>query len=202
MRTRIITAALAEMDEHGIRFTMSNLAARLGISKRTLYEHFDSKEVLVEAIVDAIITDLQVQRLAIVNDPDLDVQEKLIRMLRVRSKLSTDVNDRVKMEMGVQYPGLLKKAHKANEEQWSILEGVVREGIDAGYFRPIFAPVLHRLLQGAVHEIMDYDYLLATKTSFEEMIGHITDIVLYGIIARDAVTGEAANKGGLAECKV
>ena len=59
MRSRIITAALVEMDEHGVRFTMNNLAARLGISKRTLYEHFDSKEVLVEAIVDAIITQEQ-----------------------------------------------------------------------------------------------------------------------------------------------
>ena len=73
MRPRIMTAALAEMDEHGVRFTMNNLAARLAISKRTLYEHFESKEVLVEAIVDAIITDLQVQRLEIVNNPGLDV---------------------------------------------------------------------------------------------------------------------------------
>ena len=201
MRTRIITAALAEMDEHGVRFTMSNLAARLGISKRTLYEHFDSKEVLVEAIVDAIITDLQVQRLEILNNPDLCVREKLIRMLKVRSQLSTDVNDRVKMELGVQYPGLLKKARKAKEEQWAILEGVLQDGIAAGYFRPIFVPVLHRLLQGAIHEIMDYNYLLENKTSFDEMIGHITDIVLYGIIARDTVAEEAANKGGLAECK-
>ena len=201
MRSRIITAALVEMDEHGVRFTMNNLAARLGISKRTLYEHFDSKEVLVEAIVDAIITDLTVQRLEIVNNPDLGVQEKLIRMLKVRSKLSTDVNDRVKMELGVQYPGLLKKAHKAKEEQWALLEGVLQEGIAAGYFRPIFVPVLHRLLQGAIHEIMDYNYLLENKTSFDEMIGHITDIVLYGIIARDTAAEEAANEGGLTECK-
>ena len=201
MRSQIITAALVEMDEHGVRFTMSNLAARLGISKRTLYEHFDSKEVLVEAIVDVIITDLTVQRLEILNNPDLCVREKLIRMLKVRSQLSTDVNDRVKMELGVQYPGLLKKAYKAKEEQWAVLEGVLQDGIAAGYFRPIFVPVLHRLLQGAIHEIMDYNYLLENKTSFEEMIGHITDIVLYGIIARDTAAEEAANEGGLTECK-
>ena len=185
MRVRIISAALAEMDEHGVRFTMGNLATRLGISKRTLYEHFESKEVLVEAIVDAIIADLQVQRLEIVNNPDLDVQQKLIRMLKVRSKLSTDVNDRVKMELGTQYPGLLKKAHKAKDEQWSIIEGVLQEGIDAGCFRPIFVPVLRKVLQGSVHEIMDYDFLLQNKTSFDEMIGHITDIILYGLIARN-----------------
>ena len=41
MRTRIMSAAMEEMNEQGTRFTMAMLAARLGISKRTLYEHFD-----------------------------------------------------------------------------------------------------------------------------------------------------------------
>ena len=185
MRPRIMTAALAEMDEHGVRFTMNNLAARLAISKRTLYEHFESKEVLVEAIVDAIITDLQVQRMEIVNDPELDVREKLIRMFKVRSKIFMDVNDRVKLELGVQYPGLLKKAHKAQEEQWNIIDAVLAEGIEAGCFRPVYVPVLRKVLQGSVREIMDYGFLLQNRTSFDEMIGHITDIILYGIMTPD-----------------
>lgn len=183
MRTRIMAAAMAEMDEHGVRFTMNSLASRLAISKRTLYEHFESKEVLVEAIVDAVIAELQVQRLEIVNNPDLSLQEKLIRMLGVRSKLFAGVNDRVKLELGIQYPGLWKKAHQAQEEQWNVLDAVLREGIETGCFRPVFVPVLRKVLQGSVHEIIDYDFLLRNRTSFDEMIGHITDIVLYGIMA-------------------
>jgi AcrR family transcriptional regulator len=183
MRTRIMSAALAELDEHGVRFTMSNLAARLSISKRTLYEHFESKEVLVESIVDDIIADLRVQRLAIVNNPDLDLKEKLIKMLTVRSRVFADVNDRVKLELGSQYPGLCKKAHKSQEEQWDVIDAVLKEGIRDGCFRPIFVPVLRKVLQGAVNEIIDYDFLLQQRTSFDEMIGHITDILIYGIMA-------------------
>ena len=183
MRTRIMSAAVAEMDEHGVRFTMSDLAARLAISKRTLYEHFESKEVLISSIVDAVISDLRVQRCDIVNNPDLDLREKLVRMLTVRSTAFSEVSDRVKMELGQQYPGLWEKAHKSQEEQWNVIDDVIKEGIEAGCFRPIFVPVLRRVLQGAVREIVDYDFLLQHRTSFHEMIGHITDIVIYGIMA-------------------
>lgn len=37
--------------ETGTQFTMDTLAARLNISKRTLYEHFSSKEELVEDLL-------------------------------------------------------------------------------------------------------------------------------------------------------
>lgn len=183
MRTRIMSAAVAEMDEHGVRFTMSDLAARLAISKRTLYEHFESKEVLISSIVEAVISDLRVQRCDIVNSPDLDLREKLVRMLTVKSKVFSDVSDRVKMELSQQYPGLWEKAHKSQEEQWDVIDQVIQEGIAAGCFRPIFVPVLRKVLQGSVREIIDYDFLLQHRTSFHEMIGHITDIILYGIMA-------------------
>ncbi len=109
MRKRIMSAAVAEMDEHGVRFTMSDLAARLAISKRTLYDHCESKEVLISSIVDAVVSDLCVQRCDIVNNPDLDLREKLVRMLTIKSKVFSDVSDRVKMELSQQYPGLWKK---------------------------------------------------------------------------------------------
>jgi len=182
MRTRIMSAAVAEMDEQGVRFTMSDLAARLAISKRTLYEHFESKEVLISSIVDAVISDLRVQRYDIVNNPDLSLREKLVSMLTVKSKVFSDVSDRVKMELRKQYPGLWEKAHKSQEEQWDVIDNVITEGIEAGCFRPIFVPVLRKVLQGAVSEIIDYDFLLQNRTSFHEMIRHITDIILYGIM--------------------
>lgn len=183
MRTRIMSAAVAEMDEHGVRFTMSDLAAKLAISKRTLYEHFESKEVLISSIVEAVISDLRVQRCAIVSDPDLDLRAKLVGMLTVKSKVFAEVSDRVKMELSQQYPGLWEKAQRSQEEQWDVVDAVIEEGIEAGCFRPIFIPVLRKVLQGSVSEIVDYEFLLKNRTSFHEMIGHITDIIIYGIMA-------------------
>ena len=182
MRARILSAAMEEMNEQGTRFTMGILAARLGISKRTLYEHFESKEVLIESIVDAIIQDLEVQRIAIVNDASLDLVEKLNQMLSVKPKLFVSVDDRVKLDLRRQFPGLWVKAHKSVEEQWILINNVLREGIVEGCFREIYVPAVQKMLRGAVDAIADEDFLLENKMSFHEMIGNVTDILTHGII--------------------
>jgi AcrR family transcriptional regulator len=51
-RDRIIAAARRYFLAHGFRgVTMDDLAAELGMSKKTLYTHFPSKAVLVEAVL-------------------------------------------------------------------------------------------------------------------------------------------------------
>ena len=188
MKMRIMTAAMEELNEYGIRFTMANLAARLAISKRTLYEHFDSKEVLIESIVDIIILDMQTQRMRILEDVQLTLQEKLIKMLSVRPAAFIKLEDRVKLDLRRQFPGLWKRAHESAEAQWDMIDEVLREGIDAGCFRPIYVPVVRKLLQGAVNEISDYDFLLEQRKTFHEMIGFITDILIYGIMLPEPMT--------------
>lgn len=182
MRVRIMAAAMEELNEFGSRFTMSNLAARLAISKRTLYEHFESKEVLIESIVDAIILDLQMQRQAILDNHELSLPQKLVGMLSVRPTAFAKLEDRVKLDLRRQFPGLWKRAHESVESQWDMIDSVLREGIAAGCFRPVYVPVVRKILQGAVNEITEYGFLLEQRQTFQEMIGHITDIVIYGIM--------------------
>ena len=197
MKMRIMAAAMEEMNEFGVRFTMSNLAARLAISKRTLYEHFDSKEVLIEAIVDVIILDMQTQRLRILEDSQLGLKEKLVKMLSVRPAAFIKLEDRVKLDLRRQFPGLWKRAHESVEAQWDMIDEVLRQGVDAGYFRPIYVPVVRKVLQGAVNEISEYDFLLEQRKTFHEMIGFITDIVIHGIMLpekQDVATDLTARK--------
>ncbi len=52
LRERIIDTAVEAFTKHGIKsITMDEIAASLGISKRTLYEVFSDKETLLEACV-------------------------------------------------------------------------------------------------------------------------------------------------------
>ena len=50
-REKCIREAIALCSEQGLDFTMSQLAARLGMSKKTLYVLFDSKEALLLELV-------------------------------------------------------------------------------------------------------------------------------------------------------
>ena len=65
MKDTILAAAIEEVTLRGLRFTMQDLATRLRVSKRSIYENFSSKEELVSYMVDAILTDMSTQEQAI-----------------------------------------------------------------------------------------------------------------------------------------
>ena len=123
MKHRIMEVALEEMHEQGSKFTMSDLAHRLGMSKRTLYENFDSKEALIAAIFDTGLQDLKRQRIAIMNDNRLNITEKLQRMLTVKPELFGETADRVKLDYSNQWADYTGKANlKTDLHLKSIME--------------------------------------------------------------------------------
>ncbi|MCX8112409.1 MAG: TetR/AcrR family transcriptional regulator [Bacteroidia bacterium] len=60
MREAIVEVAQRLIIQQGVRATtMDQIAEALGISKKTLYEHFASKDGLVEACADAFLTQIE-----------------------------------------------------------------------------------------------------------------------------------------------
>lgn len=60
MRKTIVEVAQRLIMQQGARATtMDQIAEQLGISKKTLYEHFPSKDALIEACVDAFLADME-----------------------------------------------------------------------------------------------------------------------------------------------
>jgi AcrR family transcriptional regulator len=50
-RSLVIDAAAAELAEHGLDVSMARIAARAGVAKGTVFNHFSTKEELVAAIL-------------------------------------------------------------------------------------------------------------------------------------------------------
>jgi AcrR family transcriptional regulator len=61
MREKLITATIELINKHGLKFTMDELAALVHVSKRSLYEEFASKTVLIGAVCQYIIGNLETQ---------------------------------------------------------------------------------------------------------------------------------------------
>ncbi|MFO1500152.1 MAG: helix-turn-helix domain-containing protein [Verrucomicrobiota bacterium] len=67
---------------HGFRtVTMDDLAAELGVSKKTLYAHFPSKDALVEAVIRAKFNDLDTDLRRITSGEDRSLPGALQRLL-------------------------------------------------------------------------------------------------------------------------
>lgn len=50
-RSRVLAAAAVELAEHGLDVSIARIAARAGVAKGTVFNHFASKEDLIAAIV-------------------------------------------------------------------------------------------------------------------------------------------------------
>ena len=90
MKQRIIDAAVAEIELHGSSFRIDDLAKRLNISKRTLYENFHSKNEIIERILFDKSQDFYNLHKQILEDDSLDVVTKL-KTCNQRGSLSINV---------------------------------------------------------------------------------------------------------------
>lgn len=70
---------IEEIWEKGMKFSMDDLARRLGISKRTLYEHFSSKVEILETIIEQTAQEFDEKTRQIVEDSNLTLLEKSVR---------------------------------------------------------------------------------------------------------------------------
>jgi AcrR family transcriptional regulator len=73
---RIVAAAVAELDEHGVeRLTMRRLAQRLGVTSTALYWHVSTKEDLHDLALDHVLGEVPIP------DPGLDPRSAVRTLL-------------------------------------------------------------------------------------------------------------------------
>ena len=82
-RRKCIDCAIQLCSSQGLDFTMSQLAAQLGMSKKTLYVLFDSKEALLLAVVDTMFDAVKADEAKILARQDLSLAEKVRQLVVV-----------------------------------------------------------------------------------------------------------------------
>jgi AcrR family transcriptional regulator len=81
-RTRIVLGARKHFLSHGFRgVTMDDLAEELGMSKKTLYAHFDSKLALVQAVLRDKADRVEADLVRITSDTSADFLKTLHALL-------------------------------------------------------------------------------------------------------------------------
>ncbi len=154
---RIDEAAWTLFTQRGYtQVTMDDIAAELGMSKKTLYTAIPGKEALLHRLVQARLEEAEAYTAEIVNNPDLSVYEKL-RGLPAYA-LS---------QMAMVQPVLLADVRRHAPDTWSMVEEVrdrlidervgvvIRAGMANGELRDDLDPVvvqsvLYHSLRGVI----------------------------------------------------
>ena len=98
-KERIIKEARGLFFKLGIRsVTMDDIAAQVGMSKKTLYQHFADKDELVDNLVDEEVNLMQQETMACINNSSNAIEEIFISM-EMANKHFTKMNPMVLFDL-------------------------------------------------------------------------------------------------------
>ena len=182
---RIVSAARDHFFAHGFRsVTMDDLAAELGMSKKTLYAQFPSKTTLVRAVMldkfRSVETDLDTIMTRSAADPLTALQQLLACMQRHTGEIQPPFVRDMRRET----PELFKLVEERRRQVIQRYFGrIFNEGQGAGIIRKdISSELIVEILLGAVQSIMNPAKMeelgLAPNTGYAAIIAVILDGVM------------------------
>lgn len=183
-RKKCIRETIALCSSQGLDFTMSELAARLGMSKKTLYVLFENKEALLLATVDAMFDEVKVSEAEILARDDLNLAEKIRRLVVVLPD-SYQALDWTRLQ-GVEekYPAMYRRIRQRLETGWEPTLDLLRQGMEQGVLRP-FGPGLFRaVVEGAIEHFLSSDALEREKLGYVQAMDGMMDLLMEGILTR------------------
>lgn len=181
LKTRIINAFIEETRNNGIKFTMDDLARRLGISKRTLYEHFSSKVDILDSIIDVTLAEFDEQTRRILDNSELTLLEKIRKVIVVVPEYNEFYDLRILEQLKRSYPAQWERVNR-ELHQWDDLKGLLEEGIRTGVIKNINIDLLMRLIIDATNATMDRQFFLVHSISVTEAFESIVDVLLTGML--------------------
>jgi TetR/AcrR family transcriptional regulator, cholesterol catabolism regulator len=166
LREKIIEKASKLFFKFGIRsVTMDELSKELGISKKTLYQHFTDKDSLVHEMVKADIC-CEMEFWESINTRNLNALEKLVEVAHLLTKMFSEVNSTVINDLTKYHSNAWEyiEKHKTEFVIPTIIKDL-KQGIDEGLFREdINTKELAHYRYGQV--IMAFDQSIFPKEEF------------------------------------
>ena len=151
MKEEIVKRALNDFMQYGFKtFTMDDLASKMGISKKTLYEHFPSKNELVETVLDYAL-DMSCKNVDAFVQGDGSVIENVYRNQEKVKEIFNINSDRPIWELQKYYSKTYERMEiefaksdarfidKLLEKGWK--EGLFREDINVNFYKTFYSSV-------------------------------------------------------------
>ncbi|MBX9825882.1 MAG: TetR/AcrR family transcriptional regulator [Xanthobacteraceae bacterium] len=160
-RARLLEAADALFRRLGFaKTTVADIASELGMSPANVYRFFPSKNAIVQALCQRCLGELEAKIWAIARgrEPASERLTRLVREVLAYHKenllVEARVSDLVQFAMQESWGAIM--AHK--EVHRTVIELILRDGIEAGDFEPVdpkeTSKIIQRALVGYCHPLL------------------------------------------------
>ena len=184
VRQKCIDCAIQLCSSQGLDFTMSQLAAQLGMSKKTLYVLFDSKEALLLAVVDAMFDAVKADEAKILARQDLSLADKVRQLVVVLPDSYKNLDWSRLQGVEEKYPAVYGRIRQRLESEWEPTLELLRQGMEQGELRPFQPGLLRAVVEGAMEHFLSSDALQREGIGYVQALDGMMDLLMEGILAK------------------
>ncbi|MDF2543973.1 MAG: transcriptional regulator, TetR family [Herbinix sp.] len=185
LKERVIEAVINEFNENGLKFTMDDIAKRIGISKRTLYMIVNDKETLLIEAINHCFSAMKENEQIILSDETMDLVEKINKVLAVLPLKYETLELSQLYQLKNKYPKIYAKIEYRLETGWEAVIDLLRQGIQTGRIRNINLTVFQAMVNGTIEHFLSHRNLKENNIPYLQARQEMIRIILEGIVIRE-----------------
>jgi AcrR family transcriptional regulator len=183
VRERIIANAEVLFFARGFSgVTMDRMAAELGISKKTLYQHFASKHQLLYAVVSRMMAESEGIIKALTEDPKLDYFQRMAGLVEHISRRTSKISRDFMQDLQKSAPDMWEEINEFRRRKIYHNFGLlVKKGVRAGLIRPeIDTDLVVQMYAGLVQQMINPQALVHSAYTPGQLMKAIVELVFAG----------------------
>jgi len=188
VKMRIIQAADELFFTYGYgRVTVDEIAAKLGMSKKTLYKHFRGKEGLLTAVIEQFAKEISDGIDHVFSNPDLDFLAKLTQMLAFMGEHMPKIESRHMLAIRLEAPEVWTRIMVLREQtiqhKFSLL---LHEGVQAGVIRAdVNLELVQFMILSNLQTLMHPERLSMLPLTAVQVLDATINIIFAGILTKE-----------------
>ena len=162
--------------------TMDDVASELGMSKKTIYKFFPSKDDLVLAIAKHFMNGMKNKIMPALSS-DKNAIEKLAELISILAKASEKISPQRMDEIRKYFPNLWNEIDKFRTQMmFGNITKVIDQGKAEGLFIDYPTSIIMNVLVASVRNIVNPDFILNHNFSIIEAARYAFKIIIGGIV--------------------
>ena len=185
LKTRILEAASDAFSQKGIKSVrMDDIAQSLNISKRTLYEIYENKEVLLYECLKTSKARAQ-EEMTFIAAQQNNVMDIISDIYRSKMSQLQKINPQFYSDLE-KYPQLQSFLEEQHDKDRTKLKDFLRRGIEEGYFKGDINVDIIANVFDAINEYMK-NHKLYTEFPLEQLFNNMLFVTIRGICTQKGV---------------
>lgn len=185
IRSRILTACKELALQHGFRgIRMDELARQAGVSKRTVYRYFPSKDAVIAGALDDFMQQIESESERILSgdgDP-ATIMTEMQKYLLWQGHFA--INDQSMRDLQEYYPELWQKIDRFRSLMLRKVLARIAHSAGSHLLADIDYQIAETMILAGIQSVINPDFMIRNRLSFEEVMRPVSSILLYGILPR------------------